>query len=205
MFHKQLSSAVLSELWGENTDGFMPVLIDVYNPDIVWNDTRVENEKYAKLVQEQEDGHLRLINDTQAVKKREVVVKKNEDGTVTRESVIRTYLPSSFSFNPPSYNGKSVGTASIQMSAIDKRITQILRSIKIPCEVTVTSCFAKEISEKGEEIYRFYDLENLKFYAESASVDGVTATLSLTSDKIYQTQVPIDIATSDRVPGIVKE
>lgn len=169
----------LQELWKQDINGYLPVLLEIYNPDISW--TQEEIDAYS-----QENSYIRLIADESRV------VYKG-----------KTYLPCAFDFNPPEIDGKKVGTASISISALDARIRLLLRTIKIPSEVRVVSLFAK--SEKdgstGNYIYKFAELESTPFKMSSASSNKTTATFNLMYGKNLSQNVPYDVATPDRVPG----
>lgn len=169
----------MTDLWKKDIDGYLPVLLEVYNPDIVWS--QEEKESYG-----QEDSYLRLINDTNKV------IYKG-----------KTYLPCAFDFTAPEVDGKKVGNASITISALDSRVKKLLRTIKIPSDVRVVSMFVKvnKPSEMGGFVYRFAELNSVPFRMETASSNKTSATFNLIFNKNFTQNVPYDVATPNRVPG----
>ena len=169
----------MAELWKEDVDGYLPILMEIYNPDIKW--TQEEIDAYH-----QENAYLRLIADESRV------VYKG-----------KTYLPCSFEFTPPEIDGKKVGAASISISALDSRAKLLLRTIKIPSDVRIVSLFAKTEKEEssGKFIYHFAELQSTPFKMASASSTKTTATFNLTFGKNLAQKIPFDIATADRVPA----
>ena len=169
----------MSELWKEDIDGYLPILMEVYNPDIKW--TQEEKDTYN-----QEDSYLRLIADESRV------VYKG-----------KTYLPCSFEFTPPEIDGKKVGSASVSISALDSRVKMLLRTIKIPSDVRIVSLFAKteKDNQSGKYIYQFAELQSTPFKMASASSTKTTATFNLSFSKNLTQTVPYDVATPDRVPS----
>lgn len=167
----------INDLWQKNIDGYLPVLMEIYNPDIVW--TQDEKNAYG-----QEDSYLRVIAD-----ENKVVYKT------------KTYLPCSFTYNPPELDGKKVGGASISISALDSRVKKMLRTISLPSEATVVSMFAKVTRENGSTIYKYREMYSRPFKMSSAGSNQMTATFNLTFGKNFGQNVPYDMATQDRVPG----
>lgn len=172
-----LDVITINDLWQKNVDGFLPVLMDIYNPDIVWS----EDEKAAY---NQEDSYLRVIAD-----ENKVVYKG------------KTYLPCAFTYSPPEIDGKKVGSASISITALDSRVKKMLRTIKLPSEVLVVSMFAKVSRDSGSPVYKYHELSSKPFKMSSASSSKTTATFNLTFGTDFGSNVPYDVATQDRVPG----
>lgn len=169
----------MTELWKQDIDGYLPILMEIYNPDISW--TLEEQQAYN-----QENSYIRFVADQSRV------VYKG-----------KTYLPCVFDFNPPEIDGKKVGAASVSISALDSRVKRLLRSIKIPSEVRIVSLFAKveKNNSSGKFIYKFSELNSKPFKMESASSTKTTATFNLTFGKNFAQNVPYDVATPDRVPA----
>ena len=168
----------MRELWKENTDGYIPILLEIYNPDITWSED--EKASYAQV-----DSYIRLISDNSRV------VYKG-----------KTYLPCAFTFTAPEVDGKKVGAASISISALDARIRKLLRSIKLPSEANVVSVFCKsEKGTTGQYIYQFSEIQTTPFMMNSAGSNPTTATFNLVFDKDMAQNVPYDLATPDRVPA----
>lgn len=175
MNEKNIQTIAMEEIWARTTDGHIPVLLEIYNPDIKWNDGSVE----------QENMYLRVIDDSNPV------VYKG-----------KKYLPASFEFTPPEEDGKTVGQASITLSAIDSRVVQMLRSIELQCEVTVMAAFAKLVSENGKTTFRFYPLDQIKTRMPSATYNRTTAQLSLVYKNALKLNIPRDKATKNQLPSV---
>lgn len=121
MITKRIDSLTEKELWSEHTDGHIPVLLEIYNPDIVWGDNDYE----------QDNMYLRVINDTNQVMYHG-----------------KRYLSCAFSYKPPAEDGTKVGNATITISNLDSRVQQILGSIKLVSDVKVVAMFAKPEEKK---------------------------------------------------------
>lgn len=169
MNSKNIETEALEEILKSHSEGHLPILMDIYNPDIVWGDNSLE----------QENMHLRVINDSNKVRYKGKI-----------------YIPCSFDFKAPEEDGKTMGNASINISAIDSRIVQLLRSIDLICEVTVIASFAK-----SGTVYQFYELAEYKFKMKNASYTRTSASLTLQSDDVWSLSVPRDTATKDRLPS----
>ncbi|MBO7715787.1 MAG: DUF1833 family protein [Methanobrevibacter sp.] len=117
MNEKNLQTVTMEEIWKSQSDGYLPCLLEIFNPDIKWSDNS----------QGQENTYLRVISDTNSV----VYQGKR-------------YLPCKFELTMPEEDGKKIGNATITISAIDSRIVQMLRSTEIQCEVNVKAFFAKK-------------------------------------------------------------
>lgn len=107
----------MEEIWKSQSDGWLPALLEIYNPDIKWEDSSLG----------QENCYFRVISDTNAV---------------TYKG--KRYIPCRFEFTPPEEDGKKIGNATITISAVDSRIVRILRSIDMQCEIRITAFFAKK-------------------------------------------------------------
>lgn len=167
------------ELWNKDIDGYLPILLDVYNPDIVW--TQQEKDLYG-----QEDSHIRFISDD---------IKVIYKG--------KTYLPCSFEYQQPETDGSKIGNASISISALDTRVRNLLRSIKIKSEAKVVAMFAKvnRDDDSGKFIYKFVELNSKSFCMKIASSSKTTATFNLDFESFSGQNIPYDSATQDRVPA----
>ena len=169
----------MQELWKQDVDGYLPILLEIYNPDIKW--TAEEQSTYN-----QDNSYIRFIADESRV---------NYRG--------KTYLPCAFDFNPPEIDGKKVGNATITISALDSRIKKLLRTIELPSEARIVSLFAKTQKDgtTGAFIYQFAELNSAPFKMSTASSNKTTATFNLTFGKNMAQNIPYDVATPDRVPG----
>lgn len=170
MIGKTIESTTLTELFKERTDGTFPVLAEIYHKNIKW----------AEGDTEQDNGYLRLIN---------------ENFPVIYEG--KKYMPSYFSFIMPSIENDKIGSTSITVSAIDKRMVEIIRSITEKPIITLKAFFAK----KDDTIY-FSKIYEYKFEMSNCTWDGVTAKWTLTFDPTMQLNVPRDLATVNRCPSI---
>lgn len=170
MNEKNIQTVALEEIWKQNSDGYMPVLLEIYNPDIKWSDGSLE----------QENMYLRVIDDSNPV----IYQGKR-------------YLPCRFEYTPPEEDGKKLGQASINLSAIDSRVSQMLRSIELQCEVKVVAAFAKNGST-----YKFLPLDYLTAKMPSATYSRTTATLTLVNKDVMQLNVPRDVATKNTLPSV---
>ena len=169
----------MTELWQQDVDGYLPILLEIYNPDISW--TQEEKAAYG-----QEDSYIRLIADESRV------IYKS-----------KTYLPCAFDFTAPEIDGKKVGVASISISALDSRVKRLLRTIKVPSSATVVSVFCKTEKDggTGNFIDQFRELNSRPFKMSSASRNKTTATFNLSFGKDMTQNIPYDVATPDRVPA----
>lgn len=174
-----LNVVTMTDLWKQNVDGYLPVLMEIYNPDITWS--AEEKSAYG-----QEDSYIRLIADVNRV------VYKG-----------KTYLPCAFDYTPPELDGKKVSGASLSISALDSRVKKLLRMIKLPSEVSIVSMFCKmeKDGSTGNFIYRYTELNSKPFVMNSAGSNKTTATFNLTFSKDMTRAIPFDVATVDRTPG----
>ena len=175
---KTITVATLKELFEENSSGVIPILADVQHDGIVWTDNSYE----------QEDHHLRLINDTCAVK---------YNG--------HKYLPSNFSFTMPEENGKKIGSTTITISAIDQRITEIIRSITEKAPKLVIESFFVKRDVDGNTAYAFSKMCHYEFEMTNVRWDSLNAQWDLVFDSTMQLNVPLDEANDLRCPAINEE
>lgn len=172
---KTINSLALKELFEESTDGLFPFLADVQHDYIRWG----ENDN------EQENGHIRLINDASPVRYKD-----------------KKYMPAYFAFTIPTEDGKKISNTTITISSIDKRIIEVIRSINsFPPTLTITAAFAKKEIE-GKIGYTFYELGEYKFSMNNCRWDGTTAQWDLVFDSAMQLNVPVDIGTEFRNPSV---
>lgn len=179
MADKKINLIPLEEIWKQDTDGHLPVLLEIFNPDLKWEDGSLE----------QENMYMRVINDSNGV------VYKG-----------KKYVPAAFSFVPPEEDGSKIGQATITLSAIDSRVVQMLRSVELQSEVTVVAAFAKKtvVQENGKEktTFMFYPLDSLKAKMTSANYNRTTAQLTLVYKDVLKLNVPRDVATKDQLPSV---
>lgn len=166
-----IETVTLQELFNGTSDGEIPILIDIYHPDIVWEDESTG----------QEQEHLRLINNNLSVK---------YDG--------KKYLPSHFSFVLPGVDGKKIENSSITISAIDKRVVDVIRSIKDRPVCTVEAFYTK----LSDTRFSFSKLYKFKFQMSSVSWNGVSAKWELIADPANNVNLPRDLATITNCPGV---
>ena len=175
MNNKEIQTIALEELWKQNTDGHVPVLLEIFNPDIKWDDGSTE----------QENMYLRVIDDSNPV------VYKG-----------KKYIPAKFEFTPPEENGKTIGQASITISAMDSRIVQMLRSVELLCEVRIMAMFVKVTTQDNKVTYKFFPIDNLKTTMPNASYNSTTAQLNLVFKDVLKLNVPRDKATKNQLPSV---
>ena len=171
---KKIESITIEELMRPNTDGSIPVLIDVQHKDISWA------ENTANYAGEQENGHLRLINANYPVR---------YNG--------HKYMPSVFSFTMPSEDGVKVSSTTITISAVDRRVIEIIRSVKTKPRAIIEAFFVKD-----DNIVTFSKLYKYEFEMSSVSWDGISAKWNLEFDPVMQLNIPRDLATSARCPAV---
>lgn len=180
--NKNIDSITLEELFSSSTDGSIPILLDIVHDEITWTDAKDDSGKYNDL--SQEEGHLRLINSTTPVR-----YNGNK------------FLPSVFSYTAPSTDGKTVSGTTITISAIDKRIVEVIRLIKSKPTCTIEAFFTK-LSDKE---FMFHKLNHYEFEMASVTWDETTAKWSLVFDPASQINVPIDLGTKFRTPNADQE
>ena len=173
MNEQNIQTVTMEEIWKQNTDGHIPVLLEIYNPDIRWGDNSLE----------QDNMYLRLIDDT---------------NPITYKG--KKYLPCKFSYTPPEENGQNIGNATLTLSAIDTRVTQLLRSIEIESRITVVAAFVKE-----GNIYTFLPFMNQTGQMVTANYNRVTASITVVNKDVLQLNVPRLAATKDLFPSVVEE
>lgn len=173
---KNIDTITLKELFRDSTEGSFPILVDIRHEDIVWKDSS----------NSQENGHLRLINS-------EVPVVYNT----------KHYLASHFEFTQPQEDGVKVGDTSISISAVDKRIVEVIRSIKSNPKCIVEA-FYTTLKEGEDTVYAFSKLYKYEFMMKSCSWDSVTAQWNLVFDPSMQINIPKDTATLSRCPSITE-
>lgn len=113
---KSLELETLKDLFDQNQDGNIPVLVDITHEEIKWQDQSFE----------QEDKHLRLINAPAAVMYN-----------------AHKYIPSVFQFTMPKEDGVKVSDTSITISAIDQRIIEVIRAIKTNPTAVIEAFYSK--------------------------------------------------------------
>lgn len=170
---KNIEAVTISELFDRASDGNIPILVDIQHGSIVWEDNK-----------EQENGHLRLVNNNAKVKYQEKV-----------------YYPAYFSFVLPSEDGQKVGNTSVTISAIDQRIIEVIRSIN-SAPKCVFEAFYTKLSDTQILFSKLYHYE---FLMDSVNWDGITAKWNLVFDSACQLNVPRVLATVNRCPSITNE
>lgn len=168
-----------ADLFKKDIDGYFPIMLEIYNPDITWT-----NE--AKKIYKQDDSYLRIIAD-----ENKVVYKG------------KTYLPCAMEYTEPESDGSKIGNPQLTISAIDSRVKRVLRTIKIPSTVNIVAMFVKTEKENttGKFIYKFVEISTASFSMKTAGSNKTTATFNLIFDNAFSQNVPYDIATQDRVPS----
>lgn len=172
--NKNIESTTLEELFSQDTDGCIPVLMDIQHDSIVWSDNS----------QEQENGHLRIVNNS---------IPVYFEG--------KKYSPAYFSFELPSEDGKTIGNSTVTISAIDQRVIEVIRSITENPKAVITAAFSK-ISDTEIIFSKLYRYE---FEMGSVTWDGVSAKWGLTFDPAMGRNIPADLASKARCPAAYEQ
>lgn len=172
---RNIKTVALSEIWKQHSTGSLPVLLEIYNPDIVWNGSSLE----------QDDMYLRVINDN-------TKVKYNGD----------IYLPCQFNIELPEENGSQTEGSSITISNLDSRVMQLLRSVKLICKVTIVASFLKVNMNGSSESYAFYPLSKYEFKMDCAVGNRATISLTLSNNSLLSLNIPRDMATQEQLPSV---
>lgn len=174
---RHIETVTLEELFSQDTSGAIPILADVVHENIIWKDDSYE----------QENHHLRLINDTTAVKYKGHV-----------------YMPAYFGFVTPQEDGKKIGNTTITISAIDQRIIEVIRSItENPPRLIIETFFCKtKINERTA--FQFSSLGRYEFRMTNVRWNETTAQWDLVFDPAMQLNVPVDTANEIRCPAVNK-
>lgn len=167
----RIESITLEELFKNEQPGSVPILMDIQHDRFIWQDGNPYN---------QENGHFRVINDTRGVK---------FNG--------KTYVPMSFSFEAPSEDGKTTGSASVTISAVDRRIIEIIEKIDTPPECEIEAYFEKI----DENRVKFTRLFGYKLKMGSVVFDKLTARWNLVFSSLLQLNIPRDVGTEIRCPA----
>lgn len=179
---RNIDSITINEVFKESTDGSFPVLLDIQHEDIIW----VDNS------QSQENGHLRLINSV-------TPVKYKGDNAEAKQ-----YLPAHFEFTQPQEDGVKVSNTTITISAVDKRIIEVIRKIKTNPRAFIDAFYARLDESSGTPKYAFSKAYKYEFLMTSCTWDNITAQWNLVFDPAMQINVPKDTATMSRCPSINK-
>lgn len=167
---RNIEQIAMTELFGSSTDGNIPVLIDITHD--------------ALVIEGQDNGHLRLINSTAAVR------YKN-----------KKYIPCSFQVSLPSEDGKKIGNASVSISAIDQTIIEVIRSLRSSPRAVIEDFFTKI----DEDRFLFSKIGHYEFEMNSVSWDEKAAKWNLIFDPVSQSTVPRALGTKTRCPSITEQ
>ena len=171
---RNIESTTLEELFASSTSGSLPILIDIRHDALKWEDPGIE----------QEDKHMRLINAPTAVR---------YNG--------KKYLPAVFSYTLPSEDGTKVGTSAITISAIDRRVVEVIRSIKTYPIAVIEAFFTKP----DDNTFAFSRLYHYEFQMKDVTWDDSTAKWNLVFDPVMQMNVPKDLGTKSRNPSVKEQ
>lgn len=180
---RNVSAQTFESMTQKSDSAFLPVLIDIKHPAIVWTSTDLE----------QQNGHLRLICDTRGVK------YKGNDNEV------HYYAPCQFSVKMPKEDGKSKSNASITISCIDSRVIEVIRSITESITCNIVAMYAKIKTSEGKQVYSFSKLYGRKFEMGSVTWNGISAQWDLNPDSRLDLSIPRDKGSSFRCPSIMEQ
>lgn len=175
-----LTEEALRDLYAKQSDMILPVMFEVYNPDITWSEK--EQKNYG-----QTNNYIRFINSDMKVKYQG-----------------NTYLPCVFEYQMPESDGAKVGNANVTISALDGRIRRLLRSIKLPSTFKVVAIYAKikkDDDTGGFYYYAFQEVNSISYQMLSASSNKATASFELYFDRSLSVNIPTIMATKDKVPS----
>ena len=181
---RRISTTVLDSLEQKDDSLFLPVLLDITHPEIVWGETAGSDI--------QQDGHLRLVNDVRGIR------YKGDD------SEPHYYAPCDFSVKMPKEDGKTKATASATISAVDGRVIEVIRSIKEDLSCQVIAFYAKITNENNAVQYVFSKLYGKKFHMGSVTWTSTSAEWVLDPDKIMELNMPRDKGSIFRFPAITR-
>lgn len=160
----------------------LPILLDVYHPSIIWAEDDIE----------QDNGHLRLVNDV-------IALRYKGD-----EKEPKVYMPCKFEYKPPKEDGKKKNTASISISCIDQRMIEVIRSVPEGLKCNVVALYSKITDDDGKVKYIFQKMGTYDFSMYSCQWNGVTATWSLDPDETMEYSVPRDVGSPFRIPSVIE-
>lgn len=118
---KNIEASTLEELFAQNTDGCLPILVEIQDDNIIWQTKDAYDE----------DGYLRLVS-----------------GNIPVMYEGKRYRPSVFTFEQPSEDGKKVGNTNISICAVDKRIIEIIEQIETRPKVEIVAAYCKASDEE---------------------------------------------------------
>lgn len=182
---RKISTVVLDSMNQRSDSIFLPVLLDITHPEIVWGDV-IEGDSI------QQDGHLRLVNDVRGVR-----FKGNDLET-------HYYAPCNFSIKLPKEDGKNKGVATATISAVDGRIIEVIRSVSEDIECQVIAFYAKIKNENDAVQYVFSKLYGKKFQMGGVTWTSTSAEWTLDPDKIMDLNIPRDKGSMFRFPAITR-
>ena len=188
---RNITSDVSESIVQKSDSVFLPILIDIKHPGIVWNYPESKDPEILKL--RQQDGHLRLVNDT-----RGLIYKGNDPEP-------HYYDRCNFSVKMPKEDGKQKGNASISISVIDHSLVEIIREIEEDLVCRVVGMYSKVENSNGSVKYAFTKLYGREFDMGSVTWEGATANWELDPDRIMDLNVPKDMATAFRLSSMSKE
>jgi hypothetical protein len=181
-----LSSVVLKNESDRTSALFLPVLLDIQHPEIAWGE-----QGDSQFIQQ--DGHLRLVNDIRGV------MYKGDD------TEPHYYAPCSFSAKMSKEDGKSKGTATLSVSAVDGRIIEVIRSVTEGVTCRITAFYSKIENENNQVKYVFSKLYGKEFEMGSVTWTGTSAQWELNADGIMDLNAPRDKGSLFRFPAIMKD
>jgi hypothetical protein len=105
------------------------------------------------------------------------------------------YIPTTMTAKLPENSSETNANATITLSAIDQRMTELVRSISTPPTLTIIACYySNGIISK---------LDGYQFSLTNITIDAISMTADLINDFALEYSFPNGESTSITTPGIV--
>lgn len=180
---RNISSQVFESATQESDSIFIPVLLDIYHSSITWGENDIQ----------QENGHLRLVNDVRGMK------YKGDD----KEP--KYYAPCTFTYKKPKEDGKKKNSASVSISCIDSRMIETIRLVPEDLRCRAVALYAKIVDDNGKVKYAFSKLDTKEFLMNGVTWDGITASWNLDPDEVMDVSTPKDTASEFRLRSLMEQ
>lgn len=106
-----------------------------------------------------------------------------------------TYLPSTIKAQLPENSSETTGSARVSISAVDQRMTELVRSISTPPTLKIVACYYENgIISK---------LDGYVFSLTNITINSISMSADLTNDLMLDYSFPNGESNSITTPGIV--